>query len=191
MQPDQRPQRKQTDRARGMPRRPTDRLEDAVSAVLLLVLFVAAIAAMLVGTQTYASVLEMARVQAAARTPVTATLMQDTPSPRTGDLVSAQVHWTGPDGVEHIGATQAHGGLNAGHPVPIWVDRSNNIVPKPVDRTDALVAAVSLGGTLLAIVAGLLALAWNGTRRCTMALNRARWEREWAMVEPAWSAHYR
>ncbi|WP_156994424.1 Rv1733c family protein [Pseudonocardia acaciae] len=175
-----------------MPRRPTDRIEDLVASVLALLLLVSVIAAAAIGIHVHAGVRELARVQAAARTPVTATLTQGTPSPRGGETaVTAKVRWTGPDGVERVGDAQARTGLNAGAPVAIWVDRSQHVVPPPAGPTDALIAGIALGATLIAAAIGLVALAWAGTRRLTMARNCSRWQREWARVEPTWSTRYR
>lgn len=192
MQPDQRPKPNPTEGTGRMPRRPTDRFEDAVACMLALVLLTAAIIAAAVGLNVHANVREQGRTQAAARTPVTATLAQSTPSPRAGEtIVSAQVRWTEPDGVERVGDAQVPTGLSAGSRVPIWVDRSHRVVPQPAGPGDAVIAGFCLGGSLLGVVWGLVVLAWKGTRRLTMARNCSSWQREWARVEPTWSARYR
>lgn len=192
MQPDQRPRRNRAEADAGMPHRPTDRAEDVVAWLLASMLFFAAIAAALVGTRTYADVREMARVQAAERTPVTAILVQNTASVRGGDAtISAPVRWTGKDGVDRVGDAQVRTGLTAGNTVQIWVDRSNRVVSRPAGSADAIVAGICFGGGLLAVVAAVLAAAWKGVRRWTLDRNCARWEREWAQVEPTWSGRYR
>lgn len=192
MQPDQRPHRSRAEDTAGGPRRATDRLEDVVAWLLASMSFLAAIAAVLVGARTHADVLEMARVQAAERAPVVAILTRDTGRARSGDaMASAPVRWIGNDGVERVGDAQVRTGLTAGETVQIWVDRTNRIVDKPVGRADAIVAGACFGATLFAVVAGVLAAAWKGLRGWTLARNCARWEREWAVVEPTWNARYR
>jgi hypothetical protein len=192
MQPDQRPHRDGAGGAVGVPRRPCDRLEDVVAWLLASVLFAAAIAAVLVGARTHADVLEMARVQAAERTPVMATVTRDAPSLAGGDTtVIAPVRWTGNDGVARVGDAQMPIGLTAGDTVPIWVDRSNRVVGKPVGPADAVIAGACYGAALFAVVAAALLAVWKGLRRWILARNCARWEREWAQVEPIWSGRRR
>ncbi|WP_051581731.1 Rv1733c family protein [Pseudonocardia acaciae] len=174
-----------------MPKRPTDRVEDVVASVLAFALLVAAVVAALAGVNAYGSVLELARAQAAARTPIVAVLAQDTPRPRAGEsTVTAPVRWTEADGVERTGQTQAPGGQSAGTPVRIWVDRSHHIVPQPAGEADALIAGFGLAAALLTGAALLATVLWKGTRCWTLARNRARWERDWAQVEPSWRGRY-
>lgn len=192
MQPDQQPRQNGTERDRRMPRRPTDRVEDALAWLLCLVLMVAAVVAVFVGVHAHADVLEMARAQAAERTQVTGTLTRDTPRARDGDATTnAPVRWTGKDGVERVDNAEVRTGLAQGDAVHIWVDRSYHVVPPPAGPADALVAGVLGGGMLLAAVAAALAMIWRGTRWLTMARNCAHWEREWARIEPTWRQRYR
>lgn len=194
MQPDERPRQNRTEHVLRKPRRLTDRVEDTVAWLLASMLLVALVAAMFVGARTHADVLVMARVQATERTQVPATLTRDTPRPQgdgtTNATARVPVRWTGKDGVERVDNAEVCAGMSQGDTIPVWVDRSNHVVPPPLGPTDAVLAGILAGGALLAVVVAVLALAWTGTRRWTMARNCARWAREWVRVEASWRRLY-
>ena len=81
------------------------------------------------------------------------------------------VRYTAPDGIEHLADVPATGPLPAGVAVPLWVDRSGEVVGAPGRTTDAVGrAAVGAAGILFVgplILAGSWAGVRVGTRRVT------------------------
>ena len=89
-------------------RRTTDRAEDAIAWLLCTLGLVAVLIAVLAGHQLYNYGLEQARYEAASRSPIRATLLEDAAwasvttdgAPTT---VTALANWSGPDGVDRSG----------------------------------------------------------------------------------------
>jgi hypothetical protein len=75
----------------------------------------------------------------------------------------------------------------AGTPVPVWVDRAGAVTTASVGRADALRDA-TFGATAI-VVPTLLVLGavWALVHLGVGRANLARWQSEWAQVEPAWS----
>ena len=75
----------------------------------------------------------------------------------------------------------------AGVTVPMWLDRSGELTGAPTRGIDAVrhAAAGALG--VLAIGAAVLVCAGAAFRSELQRITMARWEREWARVEPRWS----
>jgi len=174
----------------GLPRRVTDRVEDAVAwALLACALFVVAVG-VVTGIAVYAASVQRASAEAAERTPTTAVLVQDVPNvpvtnPTVGRMPAAAT-WRDADGVVHTGVVDAGVGLVAGAEVPVWLDRSGAVVPAPMSALDA--EAVGFGAGVVVVLTGgaVLAWIWWVVRRAAAARNAATWEREWAQVGPAW-----
>ena len=174
----------------GLPRRVTDRVEDAVAwALLACALFVVAVG-VVTGIAVYAASVQRASVEAAERAPTTAVLVQDVPTvpvtnPTIGRMPVAAT-WRDADGVVHTGVVDAGVGLVAGAEVPVWVDRSGAVVPAPMSALDA--EAVGFGAGVVVVLTGgaVLAWIWWVVRRAAAVRNAANWEREWARVGPAW-----
>ena len=96
--------------ATGLPRRGTDRVEDAVAWVLLTCAPSGAVG-VVSGMAVYAATVERGRVEAAERTPTTAVLTQDVPSvavtnPTTGRM-PASATWRDRAGTVHTGIVDA------------------------------------------------------------------------------------
>ena len=176
--------------------RPTDWVEDLTACLLMSCVLLAAGIALMIGLNTYRSMAETARTESADRAAVPAVLVADAPSIPDPDAgrryaVTAQVRWTGHDGVERLGETEVRGQRSAGDAVVVWVDRNNHLVPAPTRKSDALFAGFLLGGLLLAGASIALAMVSCGVRRWALRRNCARWEREWMSVEPIWSGRIR
>ncbi|WP_028927861.1 Rv1733c family protein [Pseudonocardia acaciae] len=176
-----------------LPRRPTDRVESIAAWLLALLGLLGGIVAFVIGSQTHASTLQRARAEAAARTPVTAVVVSNTP-PMTavasrGGSQSTRipVRWVGSDGVERVDEAVVTRALRAGDPVTVWADRDRHLVPPPTDPDLALVGAVVTAGLAALGVGVTLGALWWVVRRGTLARNSARWAREWRGVEPVWS----
>lgn len=173
--------------------RATDRIESVAAWVLASLGLLGAIAVLLVGTQTHASLLERVRTESATRTPVAAVITQDTPPlvASTGRGGAQQtrvpVRWVGTDGVERVGEAIVVPPKRAGDVVTAWADREHELVPAPMQAGEALVGAGVAGGIAALWIGMALWMTWWAVRRCILAANRARWAREWACVEPLWS----
>ncbi|MFC5992882.1 hypothetical protein ACFQE5_01505 [Pseudonocardia hispaniensis] len=175
-----------------IPRRGTDRVADVVGWLLSVLGLLAVVTAVLVSAQVHRTVLARAEFEGATRTQVQAIVVEDgvaLAAPEGGPLAIrwVQARWTAPDGIEHIGPVAVRGGVEAGASVPIWVDRMGLAVPAPAEPGLAVAAAVLAGITLTSGAAFLLWLTWHGVQRWIFARNAARWERDWAVVEPRWS----
>ena len=174
----------------GLPRRVTDRVEDAVAwALLACALFVVAVG-VVTGIAVYAASVQRASAEAAERAPTTAVLVQDVPTvpvtnPTIGRMPVAAT-WRDADGVVHAGVVDAGVGLVAGAEVPVWVDPSGAVVPAPVSPDDALWAGLLACVAVVVAACALLVGLWWAVRRGTAARNADIWEQEWAQVGPAW-----
>ena len=174
----------------GLPRRVTDRVEDAVAWVLLACALFVVAGGVFTGMAVCAATVERARAEAAERTRTTAVLVQDVPTvpvanPTTGRMPVAAT-WHDALGGVHTGVVEAGMGLAAGAAVPVWVDRSGAVVAAPVSADDA--GPIGLLACIVVVVAGgaVLAGLWWVVRRAAVVRNAATWEREWARVGPAW-----
>jgi hypothetical protein len=174
---------------RSLPRRATDWIESAALCVLIAASLVAAVAAVQVGLLARADVLRQARLEP-TRTPITVQLAQDaTVAVEDGDAapIGAPVHWRDRGGVERTGVVQVRGPLKAGDQVVAWVDPTGNLVAPPVTGDEAAMIAIVTTGLSLIAVFVVASAAWSVLRRLVLAVNRVRWKREWAAVEPLWS----
>ena len=183
-------------RERHLPKRPTDYVEGITAWVLTSCGLIATIIAFMIGQGAYRSMAETARAESADRTEVPAVLVTDAPSRPDPDgrgsyPVTAQVRWTGDDGVERVGETHVRGQHSTGDHVVVWVDPNNRLMPAPTNSSDALLAAFVLGGLVLVGATTALAVVWRGVRRWALHRNCARWEREWMNIEPIWSGRIR
>ncbi|WP_345378907.1 Rv1733c family protein [Pseudonocardia yuanmonensis] len=179
-------------RGRGLPRRRTDRIEDAVAVLLCALGVVAMVLAGLVGAAAHGAVSARAFEEAADRSRVLATVTDSSAGPAVTDGVGpgtrrARAIWTAPDGAPRSGVVTVPMSATTGSAVPVWTDRSGTPVPAPTSpRAGLLVGVVAAGWVALAAVLLLLA-AWRLVRRWTARRNDAEWTRRWAEVEPEWS----
>jgi len=98
--------------------------------------------------------------------------------------VPVPARYTAPDGVEHVADVWVMGTRPAGTPVPIWVDRAGAVTTASVGRADA-VRDATFGATATAVPTLLvLAAVWALVHLAVGRANLARWQSEWARVEP-------
>ena len=178
---------------RRIPRRGTDWLEDAAAWVLISLGLIGAALSIIAGMQVHGSLLERAQLESSARTPVRAVLLQDAPvipsadDQENGPMVQVPVRWVDTDGTERVDEATVSGLPRAGDTVRLWADRDHHLVPPPTNADDAAAAGVVAAGISLFLSVALLLVLWCGVRHYAFTRNRARWEREWAEVEPRWS----
>lgn len=177
-------------------RRSTDVVEDVAAWVLTSMGLLVLLAAILAGSAAYGSTVERGLVERAARTPVQAVLLEDTPvvSGARGtapSLVHARASWADPDGTPHSGLVEAAPALRAGSTVTIWLDHDWRVVPRPVGEDEAVIAG-GIAATGVVLLGGLvLGGCWAGVRIATGRADAALWEQEWEQVEPEWSGRGR
>lgn len=180
-----------------LPRRGADRLEDGLAWLLMLAALLTAGLAVVTGVGVTGNAAARAEREAADRTSVSATVLQDAPglagSPDTtaSARVRADVSWTVADGTARTARALVPPASRAGEIVTIWLDRAGNPVDQPNTAANAPLAGIAAGFVVLLGGALLLALSWLGVRYWTNTLKDRGWEREWARVGPEWTGHGR
>ncbi|MFI8992568.1 hypothetical protein [Streptomyces sp. NPDC053542] len=175
-------------------RRTSDRIECWVARFLMLAFALGLpMASLGVGLTAYESAMRSAHAQAAERHAVAARLTSNADEAQDAEYVQqrARVRWTDKNGKERTGATLVKAGTREGATVRIWVDRDGAITSPPMTVHNATAMGWTVGGgTAVAVAAGLFA-ARAGTRLALDRRRYARWEAEWDLVEPHWSARFR
>ena len=171
----------------------TDRLEDLVAGLLVLIAALGLLVAVTAGAAAHADTMARSGVEASSRISTTAILSADAPvlagSEASGSYLpqtTAAAAWTAPDGTPRTGAVPVSPGARKGRKVAIWMGRDGALAAAPPSPFVAVVAAGVAGGEVLVITALVLAGAWWVTRRTTARMNHGAWEREWAAIEPLW-----
>jgi hypothetical protein len=179
-----------------LPRRRADYVEDAVAWLLTSLGLLATVFAFVMGVRLYDEGMQRTVAEGGGRTQVQAVLLEPAPSSfvvgqrtqagRPGP-VPVSARYTAPDGVEHVADVWVMGPRPAGTPVPIWVDRAGAVATASVGRADAVRDATF--GAVAIVVPTLLVLGaiWVLVHVSVGRANRARWQSEWAQVEPKWS----
>ncbi|MFG2264261.1 hypothetical protein [Streptomyces sp. NPDC048720] len=172
-------------------RNPLRRRTDVLEAWFLLAVWaLVVVGGTLVGLVTARAAGQSFDRQRTERTQVRAVLLTD--APRTavagtgGDLTSARVRWTAPDGTRHSDSTLVPGGLRAGSTAEIWLDAWGRPSSAPLTSGEA-----SAESALLGVSAGLALTGAAFGVRCAGRwwLDRRRieeWDREWALLGPRW-----
>ena len=176
-----------------LPRRATDRIEDVVAWLLTTLGLLVAVLAATTGARLHAEGAHRVDVETQERTQVQAVLLERAPTV-LGDKargarpmpVSVPARYPAPDGTERVADAQVQGPLPAGAAVPIWIDRSGKITA-PVRAAHPMASAATGAAGVLIVGALVLGGLWAGVRRTILRVNLARWEREWAQVEPRWT----
>jgi hypothetical protein len=78
-------------------------------------------------------------------------------------------------------------GTKAGSEVTIWIDADGNKVPPPASTSDALLAGIGAGATVLVVTWSGLVLLVAGARRVLDRRRLGLWEAEWRQVERTWT----
>ena len=174
-----------------LPRRRTDRVEDAAAWLLASIALFVLLLAIWGGAAVHADALDQSRLQHGQRTQVEAVLLNDPPPGyREADSEEAtrrSVRFTDTSGSEHVADVPVAAVQPAGDTVRLWVDRNDRVVPAPLTQTDAVVISAMAGIGITALGTAILASLWCGLRRLFDARNRVAWDQEWAEVEPVWS----
>ncbi|MFI1731164.1 hypothetical protein ACH40E_18425 [Streptomyces acidicola] len=176
-------------------RRTSDRVEAWCSELLLVVVVLGLpVASVRAGLSAYESEMRTVQAQSAQRHQITARVTsapEAAPGNAADEKQTVQVSWIGKDSRQQTGTARVSLDKTAGSTVRIWVDRGGTVQDPPMSASHATAAGWVTGGlTAAGVYAGFVA----GRTRVRLALNRrryARWDAEWELVEPLWSARFR
>lgn len=174
-------------------RRRVDRWEAWLSALVVLVLLIAAplFGARIAGMRRAE---QLAQAQRSPTYRVTATvgpnLARGGGSEMSGPRTVRNAHWTAPDGTPHRGAVSVPYGTPDDRTVPIWTDAHGRLRAHPVTGQQMTANAVVFGGFVgFGIFLGGLAVLWTAHR----LLDRHRfadWDAQWDRIAPRWMRQY-
>ena len=176
-----------------LPRRGTDRVEDAAAWLLGALALLALLAAVLAGARHHATAVEQIGRDVAERSRVEALLLEAVPPGLAGvetgsrPLVTVPARYVDRRGVEHVAPVTVRREVPAGARVPVWVDADGRVAAAPMSAAGALGAALAVGGATAAMSAAALLLAWLAVRRVLDRGNASAWARGWEGGEPGWS----
>jgi hypothetical protein len=185
-------QEEQPSRTGRLPRRPTDRIEDAAAWVLTAAALFVVVWGVFVGLGVYGD--SAARSDAAARelTRVDAVLLTDRAPPLgQGTPTSRPARYQDAAGVEHDVLVTVIAPRPAGSVVAAWVDHQGRVAATPPTRTDGAVLGVSVAIGVALLGAAVLGGLWCALRMWSDARNASGWAHEWTDVEPVWSGRVR
>ncbi|HJQ47496.1 MAG TPA: hypothetical protein VJ870_14450 [Amycolatopsis sp.] len=161
-----------------------DRIEAVLVMVAILLCLAAVPMAVAIGSTVYNGQMAVARKQAAERHPATAITTVNAPAPplttpAAGEPVQVPATWTGSDGARHTGTFAVNPATPAGSPVPIWLDRHDELTLPPADQATVLGAGVGVG-LLAALCCVFAAFAGLALGRFVLDHRRAvAWTRDW------------
>ena len=183
-------------RPQRLPRRSIDRIQDLVIWMLITLALLTAVLAATVAARRYGEWMHRAEIETRERTPVQAVLLEPVPQVLAVDdggravrllPTPVPVRYTASDGTERRAEAQVVGPRPAGAVMPMWVDRSGELTGAPTSAIDAVRHAAAGAVGVLAVGAAVLICAGAAFRGEVQRITMARWEREWAQVEPRWS----
>ena len=189
-------ERHRQSRPERLQRRSIDTIEDLVTWTLITLALLTAVLAATVAARRYGEWMHRAEIETRERTQVQAVLLEPAPQlfavdsqGRAVRLLPAPVpvRYTAPDGTEQLAQAHVMGPRPAGVTVPMWLDRSGELTSAPTRGIDAVRHAAAGGLGVLAIGAAVLVCSGAAFRSELQRITMARWEREWARVEPRWS----
>ena len=189
-------ERHRQSRPERLQRRSIDTIEDLVTWMLITLALLTAVLAATVAARRYGEWMHRAEIETRERTQVQAVLLEPAPQlfavdsqGRAVRLLPAPVpvRYTAPDGTEQQAQAHVVGPRPAGVTVPMWLDRSGELTGAPTSGIDAVRHAAAGGLGVLAIGAAVLVCSGAAFRSELQRITMARWEREWARVEPRWS----
>ena len=189
-------ERHRQSRPERLQRRSIDTIEDLVTWTLITLALLTAVLAATVAARRYGEWMHRAEIETRERTQVQAVLLEPAPQlfavdsqGRAVRLLPAPVpvRYTAPDGTEQQAQAHVVGPRPAGVTVPMWLDRSGELTGAPTSGIDAVRHAAAGGLGVLAIGAAVLVCSGAAFRSELQRITMARWEREWARVEPRWS----
>ena len=170
-------------------RRPSDRAETAVLAILMAMFLAGApFVARVASNWAYAWSLNAEQAQQATFRHVSAVVVKIAPA---GDWLEsgsvADARWTAPDGRARTGQVPVPVGTMAGGTVLVWTTPDGTITSQPMQRvqvsnTAVLTAIATVGGLAVLLIFLGWAIRWALDRR-----RLAGWEADWLANGPRWT----
>jgi hypothetical protein len=169
-------------------RRPADRIEGLVAAVLTAAFLTAAVAAVFFAGHIY----QFQRASAAHVRPTGAVLTQPGPVPGS-HTATVRATWRLPNGTRRSGTLTAAAAPGiyyapARASVSVWLNRSGQPQAAPPTPADVVFNAVADGIAATAGAALALTLCYLFCRIVLDRLRLAKWETAWAAVGPRWTS---
>jgi hypothetical protein len=177
----------------GLPRRTTDRVEDAAAWLLCTLGLLSLLGALIAGVRVHSVETEHGRIESAERSLVQGVLLESVPYDLSGGETGPQApvavatRYVDLQGVAHVAPVEVRGPMEAGTSVPVWVDRSDRVCPAPAGPYRALVTGVVVAVTVVALAGSILILGWLALRSVLGQANAVAWGREWERREPEWT----
>jgi hypothetical protein len=168
-------------------RRPIDRLETAVLALLVVAFLIGApFAALATGAIVHGLARQAQLAQEASLRQVTATVLTLTPPPASSYYSpwQAKARWTAPDGREVTNEVPVPFGTAGGAKLEVWTDFTGDLSTAPL--LDSQVADQTDFAEVLGVIvsAGVLALAGALTRWMLNKRRMAAWDADWQAAGP-------
>ena len=178
-----------------LPRRCTDRVEDAVAWILMAASLLLILIAGVTGLAVQARMAERAELDSGSTSQTRAVLLAEarvvTSEISAYGPMQVPARWTDRDRQEHVGLVLVHRSEPAGAEVDVWIDARGEITSGPVRPENAVIGGILAGVAVLCAGGTLLIATWMGVRRVIGLCHSRRWEQEWARVEPEWRGNVR
>jgi hypothetical protein len=172
-------------------RRPTDRIETWLTAVVLVAAIgLGPVLAWHAAAGVYSTTAASATQDQRERFQVTAVLQEDTNYSTYDDGVQLQqapvpARWTAPDGTPRTGLVVPTAAVSAGTSIVIETDANGTPLPPAVGQ-DHNVNALLTALLVLAGVAAVASLLIILLRHYLDKIRMGRWQRDWLLFEPTW-----
>jgi hypothetical protein len=159
--------------------RASDRVEAAVTALVVSLVLVATACAGVIGTMIHDTETQKYLEQARTRHVLVAYAVIDSTPAGSADTPAATVHarWQ-VNGIDHADVIASQYAVKAGEPLQIWVDADGNLVdqPTPIAHADRDAWVAALVGWLIVAVASahVVSVVCDHVKR----MRDAQWERE-------------
>jgi len=170
-------------------RRPTDRIETVVLAVLVIAFLAGApLAALAAGGWVHATVQRTQRAEQASRFPAQALVLKvDTLSSPGSFVDDGLARWRAPDGRVVTSLVPVPSGATVGQRIPLWTDRAGTPTTAPLSGPQ-VTGQTLLGGAIgVLAVAGLVPLAGELARLVLSRRRMAAWAADWRATAPRWT----
>jgi hypothetical protein len=159
-------------------RRPSDRAEAGLLAVLVMAFLVGApFLALIAWRVTVGVTFTTVDAQHAGWRQVSAVLLTDAPAPGGYDM-PVRATWTAPDGARRQGTVYPDPGARAGTATPIWVNRAGRQMPWPMTPAQSRSQADVVAGIVAPFWAMVLWGVWLFGRHLIDARRMAAWDAE-------------
>jgi hypothetical protein len=172
-------------------RRPSERIEAVVVAVLLAAFAVAIVASAFLAARVYRS----EQTESAGLRPTVAVVSARgaLTEPRSPQEIAVWATWRLSDGTARSGllTTSLVPGIfrqSPGASVQIWVSRSGDLAAPPQGNLGMIAGAAMFALTFLLVVGAFLACGYFLCQRVLDRYRLARWSSAWAVIGPRWTS---